>query len=42
MPQATVAPGSATVNGLLYYFGGASSGNPNGATFYNKAHVYQP
>lgn len=42
MPQAVVGPGNATVGGLLYCFGGASSGNPNGATFYNKVQVYQP
>jgi N-acetylneuraminic acid mutarotase len=42
MPQATVAPGYATVNGLVYCIGGASSGNPAGATFYDTVQVYNP
>jgi hypothetical protein len=42
MTQATVAPAFASVGGLLYCISGASSGNPNGATFYNDTQVYQP
>ena len=42
MPQATVAPGYAAVGGLVYCFSGASSGDPNGATFYSDTQVYQP
>ena len=42
MPQASVAPASAFVGGRFYCISGASSGNPNGATFYNKVQIYQP
>jgi len=42
MPQAAVAPGAVTLNGLLYCFSGASSGNPYGATFYATTQAYTP
>lgn len=42
IPQAVIAAGSAIANGLLYCFGGSSSGIALEGTVYNNVLVYQP
>jgi hypothetical protein len=42
MPQALVGPGSASVSGRLYCFGGSDSGPLVGGTVFNNVQIYQP
>ena len=42
MPHAVVNPGSASVGGLLYCFGGSNSGAPFEGTIYDYVQIYQP
>jgi N-acetylneuraminic acid mutarotase len=42
MPHAVVNPGSASVNGRLYCFGGSDAGFPTEGNFVNYVQIYQP
>ena len=42
MPHAVVNPGSASVGGLLYCFGGSNAGAPFEGTIYDYVQIYQP
>ncbi len=42
MPQAVISPGSAVNGGLLYCFGGSSSGVAGQGSVYNNVQIYQP
>jgi len=37
-----IAPGSTAVNGLLYCFGGSSTGTALEGTVYDNVQIYQP
>jgi uncharacterized protein (TIGR03437 family) len=42
MPHAVVNPGSATVGGVLYCFGGSNAGDPQQGNIFNYTQIYQP
>ncbi len=42
MPQAVISPGSAVSGGVLYCFGGSSTGVVGSGTVYNNVQIYQP
>jgi hypothetical protein len=42
MPDAVINAGSATVDGVLYCFGGSNDGGPVGGSIYDYVQVYQP
>jgi hypothetical protein len=42
MPQAVVGPGSASVGGRLYCFGGADNGGLFLGNVFNYVQIYQP
>ncbi len=42
MPHGTINPGSASVGGRLYCFGGSNSGYPFSGNIYNYVQIYQP
>ena len=42
MPHGVANPGSASVNGTLYCFGGTNAGDPLQGAIYNYTQIYQP